>query len=79
MIFKKKLAINMDTGEQCSVFTPDDNDDRLFATFFFEYFEDVPRWNIVTQWVVGLDVLQDEEDEEEKIEKVKDGIEIFLY
>jgi len=57
--YKRKIAIDMDTGERCPVIaTLNEWDDDLSPTIFFSYFDDVPIHNAITQCLNTLDLTE---------------------
>ncbi len=73
--YKRKIAVDMDTGERYPiVVTLDGFDDDLSPTIFFSYFDDVPIHNAITQCLDILDItesLKDDLSEKEGEAKVQ--------
>ena len=71
MWYRRRIAVDMETGEQYPVFMGvSDFDDSLSPTVFFDYFDDVPILDTATQCLDTLDLTEFVDDiQEEKREE----------
>ena len=76
MWYKKRIAVDVDTGDQFPVFMGTSYlEDDLSPTLFFKYFSDVPVHNTINQCLDVLDITELINDlYEEKIQGEAEGI-----